>query len=416
MTANRKNSTKSSVENYHIILKERLAYRMSLVLAVIFSILSTVFFFESWKSFSLMSFILLVCLYCLLILRLKKDVRQVFYIYGTGGVSAIAISLFFIPETSHLVDAIWLLATSFLVTFGIGKKAGIFYFMASLSVLVLTIFFSLNKHLTVQQPAVLSQQIAIVVEVIASFVIIFYLYYLFTSMNRFSIQKMRSVNLQLTQQNEKIRLQNEEKSLLIREIYHRVKNNLQIIIGLLRLQSSETKDEQVKQQLDDSIQRIMAMSLIHEKLYKDDSISQIKFNEYVNELFETILKTDIRATNVQYKITSNIEKLGLKSLIPIGLMLNELVSNSLKHAFDEKDGGMIELMVCQLGDINEIELIYKDNGTWKVSAGEENQGFGLQLINALVDQLDGKMQIEKCDNESVFTIVVKNLMDKQLAE
>ncbi|MDO9549526.1 MAG: PAS domain S-box protein [Methanoregula sp.] len=206
---------------------------------------------------------------------------------------------------------------------------------------------------------------------------------------------------------ERISAQLNEKTLLLREIHHRVKNNLQIIISLLNLQSRYyIGDEVVKKVLLESQNRVKAMSFVHEKLYQTKDISQIDFNNYIQFLVMHLFSTyninprKIRVTNK----TRNIV-LDLNTAIPVGLILNELISNILQHAFpDEREG---EITISAHKTDGALNISVSDNGIglpekldWR-----ELQTVGLRLAISLVDQLDGTIELDRSAG-TAFKIVV----------
>ncbi|MCO5261008.1 MAG: hypothetical protein M9916_12785 [Crocinitomicaceae bacterium] len=394
-------------------LKVKLALRMSIMFLIVFAILSYAYYFDSFESFVTMGFGFFLSLFCTLTMIYKKNYNLVFLLYSILGVVVTSYALIFFHETIHLVDVLWMLAAVSLAFFGVGRKLGIILLTYSLIAIGVFIFYSLNIHIATVKPRSDFQKLSLVAEMISGFSLNFYLFYLFTNVSKYSAQKLKEVNTQLVEQNVKIKAQNEEKSMLVKEVHHRVKNNLQIIISLLRLQSMEIENVQMKTHFEESIQRIMAMSLIHQKLYQNESLSQIKFAEYASELITTIIKTDATGRDIAFSIDSEIEKVGLKSLIPIGLILNELTLNSLKHAFNGKSFCYIDLKLTRGESDQWINLEYKDNGQWKEREGEQ-QGFGLMLVDTLVEQLDGTIEILKSEDNTTFKLHIQNIIEPDI--
>ena len=180
-----------------------------------------------------------------------------------------------------------------------------------------------------------------------------------------------------------------EKEVLLKEIHHRVKNNLQIISSLLRLQSGYIKDKQALDIFQDSQNRVRAMALIHENLYQTKDLSKIEFSEYIRKLKQNL----VRFYNIKnININTNIEKIFLKldTAIPCGLIINELISNSIKHAFKNTQKGEIhvEFITLQQG---KYSLSVSDNGVGvaKNIDSLKKQSLGLELVWNLVEQLEG---------------------------
>lgn len=190
----------------------------------------------------------------------------------------------------------------------------------------------------------------------------------------------------------------EEKTVLFAEVHHRVKNNLQIVNSLLRMQSQTLDDPKAIEAFQQSQGRIRTMSLIHEKLYAFDNISEINFEQYLTELVTELLETyQQNGPTIQLKLQVDNVSLNLTQAIPCGLIVHELVTNALKYAFANQDSGIIRVALYPI-EARLYQLEVEDNGTPTASAGN---GFGLKLIKALVRQLRGSLSI----NESQGTHV-----------
>ena len=189
-----------------------------------------------------------------------------------------------------------------------------------------------------------------------------------------------------------------EKEVLLKEIHHRVKNNLQVISSLLKLQSAHIKDEQVLSQLRDSYNRVHSMALIHEKLYQSEGLSRIDSADYVRNLAENLLRSYNVSITLELKTEVENIELDIDTAIPCGLILNELISNSLKYAFKGRSQGRISIQFSQQTE-QEVQLKVADNGIGLPSDFdlEETESLGLQLVQNLTEQLDGTLQIDSQD-------------------
>ncbi len=189
----------------------------------------------------------------------------------------------------------------------------------------------------------------------------------------------------------------EEKEVLLREIHHRVKNNLQIISSLLNLQSGYIQDRQALDVFRESMNRIRTMALVHETLYRSRDLAKIDFPEYIKNLISYLVQAysiDLHAVDIKTNIEDVVSDIDIA--IPFGLILNELVSNTLKHAFPEGRGGEVLIEICPDGDSNIIVKV-SDNG---IGFPEEidfrnTESLGLQLVMTLVGQLRGDIELEK---------------------
>ena len=195
-----------------------------------------------------------------------------------------------------------------------------------------------------------------------------------------------------------------EKEVLLKEIHHRVKNNMQVISSLLNLQSGRIKNEEILEMFKESQDRIRSMSLIHERLYQSQDLARIDFSHYIENLANHLFQSyRIDPESVGLITDVHDVSLDINKAIPCGLIINELVSNSLKYAFPQTKGG--EKKKTKKGEINislssedgKIALFYKDNGIGLPEDLniETADSFGLQLVTALVAQLNGTIEINR---------------------
>ena len=200
-----------------------------------------------------------------------------------------------------------------------------------------------------------------------------------------------------------------EKELLLREIHHRVKNSLQIISSLLSLQASEFDDNLIIEKYKESENRIHTIALIHENLYQSTDISNIDFKNYLEILIDDIMYSyKVDREMIKTVLDLNDYELGIETAIPVGLIINELVSNALKHAFKSGEKGEIKIVLEKYDDT--YTLTVQDNGIGLPDDihPENSKSLGLMLVNALVTQLEGKMSFE-VKNGTSFKIIFKEL-------
>ena len=205
---------------------------------------------------------------------------------------------------------------------------------------------------------------------------------------------------------EKIKASLREKEVLLKEIHHRVKNNMQIISSLLNLQSQYIKDQKALDLFKDSQNRVKSMALIHERLYQSKDLARINVQDYIQSLTKHLFNMyRDTALEVTPKIEADNLSLGIDQAIPCGLIINELVSNSLKYAFPNRRKGTVNIKL--ISDNNgKLELIVRDNGIGlpKNFNKQKTRSLGLQLVYALADQLEGTIQLER-DNGTTFRIM-----------
>jgi two-component sensor histidine kinase len=209
-------------------------------------------------------------------------------------------------------------------------------------------------------------------------------------------KEKQRVNRQLLEQNISITKQKEEKELLLKEIHHRVKNNLQIINSLLRLQSHQINDPRSIALFEECQNRILSMAMIHEKLYKSKDLANINVDNYIRTLAEGLIRSYSTDTPVNLKVECSVEKIGIDTLMPLGLILNELISNSLKYAFTGRNDGKIIIRIYKKGT-GRLEMLVSDNGAGlPADFSWENQNtLGVELVKTLTGQINGTIEITK---------------------
>lgn len=200
----------------------------------------------------------------------------------------------------------------------------------------------------------------------------------------------------------------QQKDMLLKEIHHRVKNNLQIISSLIKLQSSHVKDKEIHSLFAESQNRIKTMALIHEKLYRSKDISVIEFYDYIKNLVDSLYASyGISPDRVKAKIEFRSIYLDIDTAIPCGLIINELVSNCLKYAFPNLMKGNIFIDLTEQNDI-EYKMIIKDNGAGIPENIDFNNSasLGLKLVKILSEQLGGSVELIR-ENGTEFRILFK---------
>jgi len=202
----------------------------------------------------------------------------------------------------------------------------------------------------------------------------------------------RSRAQQLREANEKLGTALERQLMLRAEIHHRVKNNLQIISGLLQSQAEVANDERVTHIISDAQERILSMSLIHQNLYQSDDLNKVSISSYLEELITNIQRSHTGdASIIEFDLRVEDEHLDIDRAIPLGLILNELITNAYKYAFpDRKDG---KIIVELSKTTKEFKLTVSDNGVGfpnDYNLGKSNS-LGLKLVTGLVRQLEGKI-------------------------
>ena len=194
---------------------------------------------------------------------------------------------------------------------------------------------------------------------------------------------------------EELRASLRDKELLLQEIHHRVKNNLAVIGSILFLQSSTTNDPELLRVLQECQERVRSMSLVHERLYLTGDLGKLDFSDYIRELAQQLARNNVlTGQRVSLHFQLDTLPLDLKQAVPCGLILNELLTNAFKHAFQGRAEGAVSVSL-QRSTLGRILMVVTDDGNGHRSAElERNGSLGLRLVRSLTRQLDGEFNLE----------------------
>ena len=195
----------------------------------------------------------------------------------------------------------------------------------------------------------------------------------------------------------KIESQLHEKEVMLQEIYHRVKNNLQIISSMLKLQASYVDDEYSIQMFRNCQHRVKSMSLVHEKLYRSDNLSRVSFKDYTESLIKNLFASlNINSNRIKYELNIKNVNLNISVAIPCGLIINELITNALKYGFPNDKKGLIKISIIKLED-EKIKLTVWNNGSPlpKDFDMDNLTSFGMKLVDILKHQLEAELIVER---------------------
>ncbi len=201
------------------------------------------------------------------------------------------------------------------------------------------------------------------------------------------------------QAEEQVKASLREKEVLLQEIHHRVKNNLQVVASLLNLQAGHVEDQRAIEVFHDSQNRVRSMALIHEKLYQSENLARVDFGDYVRELVAHLCRSyGARARGIRLKTDASDVFLGIDTAVPCGLILNELASNALKHAFPDGRMGEIRIGLSE-NDVRQVTLTVGDDGVGLPEGLDlyETDSLGLQLVVTLVNQLGGTIVLDSSE-------------------
>jgi two-component sensor histidine kinase len=206
------------------------------------------------------------------------------------------------------------------------------------------------------------------------------------------LRKVKKQSKQLSEKNRLINKTLKEKELLVKEVHHRVKNNFQIVSSLLELQSRGIEDEKAKELANEGKNRVKSMALIHQKLYENES-GLVDFDEYIQQLTKELSSLYATKNSVETKVSSKDIKFDVDTAIPLGLIINEIITNSYKYAFTNNAGSKLSVAINKEENDN-YKLVIEDNGPGlsKDFDVKKAKSLGLRLVNRLVKQLHGQLK------------------------
>jgi len=321
-------------------------------------------------------------------LYFTKNPDPIFSIGALLGSIVAQFSTWFVIGPSHYVDFLWIIICCVAAFLGANRiYATILLVLNTIGIGYFILFVQNDHFMQIQQIGHLHLT-SNYLEIVLSLFILGYLMYEFMGFQVNWEKTYRETNERLKSKNQTIEIQNNQNIVLLKEIHHRVKNNLQIIVSLLRLQKHELKNIEAKAQFQEAINRVIVMSSIHQKLYRQNDFTLINLQQHLDELIQEVKSLYEHDQEVIMSVKCNIQHVDLKTMVPLGLLINELLSNSFKYAFLNRDRGAIEISIepSKKG----FTLVYKDDGIW--NGEDDTNGFGLELIEVFTNQLNGNRE------------------------
>ncbi|MFT5858352.1 MAG: two-component sensor histidine kinase/Tfp pilus assembly protein PilF [Flavobacteriaceae bacterium] len=243
-----------------------------------------------------------------------------------------------------------------------------------------------NEELTKEKGYVLTASLIIISALSILIAIVIYWRFL-------SARKMKNELIITNEELSKTRISKEEKEVLLHEIHHRVNNNMQIMSSLIRLQSNKYEDDEIKNLFTVTQHRIKSMALVHEYLYQSDNFERLEIRGYLTELTNHLIDSYEGDMKIKRSINISVDQGSIESIIPLGLIVNEIITNSLKHAFNSTGVGTISIIFSELSNSN-YELLISDDGDGDTSeSAKSTNPLGLDLIESLIQQIDGKYEL-----------------------
>ena len=383
-----KENYKGLRENIFDRMRYSLTFNLAITMSLFLAILLVVFLFLNQPATIYTAIGFAASAIFVIIIFFSKEYKLAAYLFSATGALLAIISLNAIMDGYHFVDPLWMIIISLFTYFTLGKKIGNIVMLAQSMGVVYYVLFRLNINLRTVQELDAAEEYALAINAFICVLIIIYLILQFLKRNQIAVNEYENLMDELKAKNELVEQQNQEKTAMLKEIHHRVKNNLQVITSLLRLQSREIENVTSREHFKEAIDRVGAMALIHNQMYQSKDLDRIALEPYLKSLSKNILHSYALEIPVDIKFDVQLEHAASNSIVPMALIFNELMSNSLKHAFKGQETGEIRVFAVR-NENDDVEFIYEDNGTWATPARDDS--FGLELIDALTEQLGGEV-------------------------
>lgn len=244
-----------------------------------------------------------------------------------------------------------------------------------------------------------SQFIFWTILIISVIIVLFAVLYYWNNTLRKIIKRKKKTEHQLKESLIEIKKNDEEKKVLLQEIHHRVKNNLQVVSSMMRLQANVVNDPLSSKTLKEAVERIKTIALVHDRIYKSSHINSVKLKDYIETLYKDIMLQFKGVEPAELTIEGTNMDIHMDKVVPLALILNELITNSVKYAFGNQKDPKINITLTTPKSTG-LELVYSDNGQWKES--EDSDHFGTSLIEIFTEQLDGEYELEKTSGRTSY--------------
>ncbi len=301
------------------------------------------------------------------------------------GVFICQFAIYVVDDSRMLADAMWCILVAFFTFFLFGNKAGTIILLINLSGLMFYEFVATPDQLVTK--GITSDMV--------DYKMVINVYYVAFAL-AFVIGRMQLNNKEV---NDRYEEQIRHNEVLFKEVHHRVKNNLQIMASLLRLQAAEASDEGIVRNLNEAIGRVQSMAFIHEKMYQKENLAELHFQEYLNNFIYSLLDQIDQDKEIDVKISCPDLILNPDAVVSISLLINELITNSIKHAF-VGNSGTVNIEVTVKDDL--VKFVYHDDGSWKEPS--DRNTFGRELIGTLIEHLEGVSRLKTTESGTYYFI------------
>lgn len=392
---------------FHEKMKFRLVLHLLYFFAGLMSIVTVVNLANEHFSATPNFFAVGMCIVGLIVIHITKNYKLVGAICSILTFCIVSGAFLWLRAT-HYLTPMWMIVNIMFTFFVLGKKWGIPILIAHFLVLFYYLIYLHEANIVSVKSFSGNDVMTFILEYSIVGFAIAYILNLYVLTTNYSRIELMENNQKLSNQNKVISKQNSEMEVMLREIHHRVKNNLQIITSLLRLQANNLDEEHGSGSYQEAIDRVTAMAIIHEKMYQSGSLSKFDLEKYLKSLVDSLLLNYSISKKPEFMIDVKVEDMKSKSIVPLALLINELLLNSLKHAFQEQTYPEISISLSE-NEVNKSSrflLVYKDNGSW---AKGSVASFGTEIIQAMSEQLEGNFTLETTDSGTKYVFDLANL-------
>ncbi|WP_343633512.1 sensor histidine kinase [Fluviicola sp.] len=391
---------------FHEKMKFRLVLHLLYFFAGLMSIVTVVNLSNEHFSATPNFFAVGMCIVGLVVIHWTKNYRLVGAICSILTFFIVSGAFLWLHAT-HYLTPMWMIVNIMFTFFILGKKWGISILVAHFMVLFYYLIYLHERNIVSVKSFSGNDVTTFILEYSIVGFAIAYILNLYVLTTNYSRIELIENNQKLSNQNKLISKQNTEMEVMLREIHHRVKNNLQIITSLLRLQANNLNEEQ-SSSYQEAIDRVTAMAIIHEKMYQSGSLSKFDLEKYLKSLVDSLLLNYSIDKKPEFFIRVDVEDMKSRSIVPLALLINELLLNSLKHAFPEQENPQISINLSENESdrLNRFILNYSDNGSW---TQDSVASFGTEIIQAMSEQLEGTFTLEKGTSGTKYIFDLANL-------
>lgn len=391
---------------FHEKMKFRLVLHLLYFFTGLMSIVTVVNFSNEHFSATPNFFAVGMCVLGLIVIYWTKNYRLVGAICSILTFFIVSGAFLWLHAT-HYLTPIWMIVNIMFTFFVLGKKWGIPILVAHFLVLFYYLIYLHERNIVSVESFSGNDVTTFILEYSIVGFAIAYILNLYVLTTNYSRAELIENNQKLSNQNKLISKQNSEMEVMLREIHHRVKNNLQIITSLLRLQANNVNEEN-SSSYQEAIDRVTAMAIIHEKMYQSGSLSKFDLEKYLISLVDSLLLNYVINKKPEFLIRVEVADMKSKSIVPLALLINELLLNSLKHAFSEQEnpGISISLLENEENKSHRFFLHYSDNGSWMENSVAS---FGTEIIQAMSEQLEGTFTLEAGRSGTKYIFDLANL-------